>query len=288
MPQLLPLKSGYYIWKYVPSVPAAAISAILWITITAFLGWRMFRTRTWFCSAFVIGCFMEFIGFCARASAANKTNKLMPYIIQSTYILLPPTLFAATIYMCLGRIIRLVGGEHLSIVNPRRLTWIFVGGDVLSFVIQGGASGLMVMGSTKPTLGKLGNWMIVFGLVIQLISFSLFGLTAILFHTRLRRSPTLRSYQVDQSWVKRMWMLYSVSVLIIIRSIFRIVEFIMGSDGYPLTHEWTLYMFDTLLMLIVAVHFYLRYPDSIVLKEIEDIQVDSLVAGERGLPNKTC
>lgn len=57
MPELLPLKSGYYIWKYVPSTPASAIGAIVWLAVTGLLGWRMFKTRTWFCSAFIIGCF---------------------------------------------------------------------------------------------------------------------------------------------------------------------------------------------------------------------------------------
>lgn len=215
---------------------------------------------------------VEFIGYCARAEAANKTNKLMPYIIQSAFILLPPALFAATIYMCLGRIILLVGGDHLSIVKPRSLTRIFVGGDVLSFLIQGGSSGLMVMASTNPTLGKLGNWMVIAGLSIQLISFMLFGLTAISFHWRLRKSPTKQFYEVDQSWIQTMHMLYGISALIIIRSVFRIVEYVMGTSGYPLRHEWTLYVFDTIPMLVSTALFYFRYPAEIVPEKSADIQ----------------
>lgn len=229
---------------------------------------------------------MEFIGYCARAGAASKTNKLMPYIIQSAFILLPPALFAATIYMCLGRIISLVSGGHLSIVKPRWLTRVFVGGDVFSFFIQGGSSGLMVMASTNPTLGKIGNWMVITGLALQLLSFALFGLTAVIFHTRLRRSPTPRSYQVDQSWIQTIYMLYGVSALIIVRSVFRIVEYVMGTDGYPLTHEWTLYVFDTIPMLVVSALFLFRYPDNIAPTELMDIQLESQVSGERIVPNK--
>ncbi|KAH8586669.1 RTA1 like protein-domain-containing protein [Bisporella sp. PMI_857] len=284
MPKLLPLESGYYVWKYVPNIPASIVGIVLWVIISGLLGWRMFKTRTWFCSALIIGCLMEFGGYCARASAANKTNKLMPYILQSTLILLPPALFAATIYMCLGRIIILVGGEHLSLVKPRWLTATFVGFDVLSFIVQSGGAGMMAKGSN---MSKLGNWLIVAGLFIQLIAFSLFGLTAVLFHSRIRKSPTQRSYAVEQSWIEKLWMLYGVSVLIIVRSIFRIVEFIMGEDGYLLTHEWTLYVFDTVPMLAVAVLFYLRYPEHIVSKETDDIQLESQSSGERIEPNKT-
>ena len=58
-------------------------------------------------------------------------------------------------------------------------------------------------------------------------------------------------------------MLYTVSALIMIRSIFRAVEYLMGMDGYPLTHEWTLYCFDSVLMLSVTVVFFLRYPSEL-------------------------
>jgi RTA1 like protein len=227
---------------------------------------------------------VEFIGYCGRASAANKTDHLMPYVIQSTFILLPPALFAATIYMCLGRIIRLVQGDHLSIVRPRILTKVLVTGDVLSFFIQGGSSGLMVMASTKPIMGTIGNAMVITGLAIQLISFAIFTLTALLFHSRIRAAPTARSYEVDPRWVKSMYMLYGISILIIIRSIFRIAEYVMGQDGYLLGHEWTLYIFDTILMFGCSVIFYYFYPDNLVLKPDSSMLLENQISGERVVP----
>lgn len=59
-----------------------------------------------------------------------------PYIIQSTLLLIAPALFAASIYMELGRVILLVRGERFSIVRVNWLTKIFVAGDVLSFLMQ--------------------------------------------------------------------------------------------------------------------------------------------------------
>lgn len=60
--------------------------------------------------------------------------------MQSTLLLVAPALFAASIYMELGRIIRLVKGEKLSLVRVTLMTKIFVSGDVLSFLMQ--ASGM--------------------------------------------------------------------------------------------------------------------------------------------------
>lgn len=66
-------------------------------------------------------------------------------------------------------------------------------------------------------------------------------------------------------------MLYTVSLLIMIRSIFRVVEYVMGQNGYPLKHEWTLYVFDALLMFLVTVVFYMRFPSQLERRK-EDIE----------------
>lgn len=60
-----------------------------------------------------------------------------PYIMQTLLCLVAPALFAASIYMTLGRIIRLVDGEHHSLIRLKWLTKIFVAGDIISFITQG-------------------------------------------------------------------------------------------------------------------------------------------------------
>lgn len=56
--------------------------------------------------------------------------------MQAMALLIAPALFAASIYMSLGRIILLVDGEAHSIIRKKWLTKIFVTGDVLSFCMQ--------------------------------------------------------------------------------------------------------------------------------------------------------
>jgi hypothetical protein len=199
---------------------------------------------------------VEFVGYCTRASAHNKTNRIMPYAIQNVFILLGPALFAASIYMCLSRIIRGVRGERHSLIKPSRLTKTFVTGDVLSFVVQGGAAGLMVSGNNAKT----GEGMVIGGLMIQIIMFGLFAVTAVIFQRRIERSPTTESCSSALPWQKSMRMLYIVSALVMVRSIFRVAEYAMGNDGYLLRHEWTLYVFDSTLMFVVMVVYYFWYP----------------------------
>ncbi|OBT98627.1 hypothetical protein VE01_03601 [Pseudogymnoascus verrucosus] len=269
--------NGYYLWHYLPSTPAAVIFCILFIIATVAHLWRLCKTRAWFCLAFTIGAFFEVIGFGARAAAHNRTDALMPYIIQNLFILLPPALFAASIYMTLGRIINAVNGGHLSIIRPTWLTKIFVGGDVFSFMVQGGGGGMMAGGDQSKV--KLGQNMILGGLGIQLLMFGLFWLTAVLFHLKIRKNPTTESYTIDAKWEQYLGMLYMVSALIMIRSIFRVAEYVMGNDGYLLMNEWPLYVFDATLMFGVTVLFYWRHPGALTAAKIHDaerVQLESM------------
>jgi hypothetical protein len=50
--------------------------------------------------------------------------------------LLAPTLYAASIYMVLGRLVAYLNAENLSLVPVKWMTKIFVAGDVLSFMMQ--------------------------------------------------------------------------------------------------------------------------------------------------------
>jgi hypothetical protein len=56
------------------------------------------------------------------------------------FILLAPALFAASIYMILGRIIILVDGQDHSMIRPQWLTKIFVIGDVVCFLLLAGGA----------------------------------------------------------------------------------------------------------------------------------------------------
>lgn len=51
-------------------------------------------------------------------------------------ILLAPPLYAASIYMTLGRLIRYLDAEVISVVPTRWLTGIFLTGDIVAFVMQ--------------------------------------------------------------------------------------------------------------------------------------------------------
>ncbi|KAH7376785.1 RTA1 like protein-domain-containing protein [Plectosphaerella cucumerina] len=268
MAVLEPLKSGYYIWKYLPSVPAAAIFCVLFLVATMAHAWRIWKTRNWFCIAFAVGGFFQFIGYAARCSAHNKTGRLMPYIIQSTFILLAPILYAASIYMTLGRVIRSVNGDRHSIIRPAILTKIFVTCDITALMVQGSSAGLSIMES----FANIGKIVLVIGLVFHILLFGFFWVVAWVFHRRMLKDPSA-SAVANRDWEKTLRMLYSVSALIIFRSVFRAIEHVMGVDGYLLSREWPLYVFDSIPMLAVMVIFWYWFPPS--LQKVQEWRLSS-------------
>ncbi|KAI9641168.1 hypothetical protein NHQ30_010598 [Ciborinia camelliae] len=202
---------------------------------------------------------VEFIGYIGREKAHNATDRLLPYVLQSFFTLVAPALFAASIYMTLGKIIRYVHAEHHSVIRVTWLTKAFVTTDILSFVVQGGASGLMFNASTA----SLGEKIVLVGLFIQIIAFAVFFLTALIFERRMRAAPTPESFTVEANWIHHLYVLYTMSVFIFVRSIFRVIEYAMGQTGYPMKHEWTIYIFDAVPMWIVTLIFFIRYPSEI-------------------------
>lgn len=124
-------------------------------------------------------------------------------------------------------------------------------------------------GAKTQNMGKI---LVVAGLAIQIIFFGVFTITSAIFHWRIHRSPTPES--ASNPWVKYIYALYAASILILIRSLFRVIEFLGGNEGTLMSNEVYLYIFDAVLMLGVVAIFNLVHPGDIIgrKKQDEDIQ----------------
>ncbi|KAJ5937688.1 RTA-like protein [Penicillium verhagenii] len=256
------------LYGYEPSIVAAAIFVVLFICTAAFHIWQLTKARCWYFIPFVIGGIFQVIGYACRIVAHNDLSSVTIYALQSILTLLAPTLYAASVYMVLGRLVHYLHAENLSVVRPNWMTKIFVGGDIFSFLLQAGGGGLMA--SKKTSTRNTGSNVVIGGLVVQLLFFGFFVITAALFHTRINKFPTPKSSEEreltqHQGWKKRNWVtvliaLYIVSILILVRSVFRLIEYKYGFDGYIMTHEVFSYIFDATIMFIAMVTMNIYHP----------------------------
>lgn len=109
----------------------------------------------------------------------------------------------------------------------------------------------------------MGENIILGGLFVQIVFFCFFVVCALVFRFRIARKPTAQTHSLHHTFRKHVYVLYATSVLIVIRSIIRVVEYIQGQDGYILQHEYFLYVFDALPMFFVLVFFNFVHPSEI-------------------------
>jgi hypothetical protein len=161
--------------------------------------------------------------------------------------------------MILGRLIRALHAERLSVVPVKWVTKIFVTGDVLSFLLQAGGGGIQAAGSLD--MYNIGEKIIIAGLFVQIVVFGFFLVTTVMFYHRQSRNGTVVVTLIP--WQRHLAVLYIVSALILVRSIFRVVEYLQGNGGYLISHEIFLYIFDALLMAAVMAVFLIYYVDDL-------------------------
>jgi hypothetical protein len=200
---------------------------------------------------------VQTIGYCGRIWSHYDTLAIGGFVIQAILILVAPALYAASIYMILARIIRAVQAESLSPIRVKWLTKIFVMGDVVAFTLQAGGGGIQSAGTLE--LYALGEKIIVVGLFVQIVIFSIFIVTSFTVHKRLRNRPTQAAIENVVPWQRHLFALYATSFLILIRSAFRVVEYLQGNGGYLISHEIFLYIFDAVLMAVVMAIFAIWY-----------------------------
>ena len=111
---------------------------------------------------------------------------------------------------------------------------------------------------------SLGENIILGGLGIQIIFFGFFMVVTVVFHVRIVKMPTAQSYSVAADWRKFLYVLYFSSFLIMVRSLFRMAEFGLGSDGALMKSEIYVLVLDGALMALVAAAFIWLHPGQII------------------------
>ncbi|KAJ9412318.1 hypothetical protein FOXG_14965 [Fusarium oxysporum f. sp. lycopersici 4287] len=254
--------------RYEPSTAAAVIFVVLFSITTIVHVFQLIKTKTWYMLAFCLGGISEIAGYIGRA--INSTEDpgcwtLGPYVVQSVLLLIAPALMAASIYMTLSRAILLTEGEVHAVIRRRWLTKIFVVGDIISIELQSAGGSMMSGANEGNNLMKIGEYVIIGGLFFRLAIFGIFIVVVSVFHRRMKRSPTNKSLEPSIRWRHYLTTLYITSGFIWVRSLFRVIEYLDGNDGYLMRTEAFMFVFDATLIWIVMVWMNWYHPSEIGL-----------------------
>lgn len=109
--------------------------------------------------------------------------------------------------------------------------------------------------SSKPSTARLGKYILLVGLAFGLASFSSFVSLVVWFlHSTYsisrKQGKQVKAIGLTTGWRSIMVPLLVASVCILVRTIYRMIEFAGGYSGHIYTTEWYLYVFDTTFMVI--------------------------------------
>lgn len=207
------------------------------------------------------------LGYIFRAAAWNATESLIFYIMQAVFLLIAPVFFAATLYMVYSRVVRAPQAQEFSFISPRWTTIIFVIGDLVTLNVQSGGAGMLADDDRAAT----GNKIVIAGLILQVILFIGFIICCLVFHLRYKAHLAENDVVSDVAWRSCLHMLYWTSMMVLVRNVFRVVEYAMDKEGYLQQYEWPTLVFDSVLMLLVMIAFYIWYPSNLQPKSRESM-----------------
>ncbi|KAF3918540.1 hypothetical protein ABW21_db0208303 [Orbilia brochopaga] len=236
---------------------------------------------------------MQTLGYLARVFSARDTTSRGIYIAQFTLIILAPILTAAGDYVVLGKLLERVlpGGRRAKTLGLRArwITWIFVSSDILSFFMQGIGAGIIAanVGSNdepqtaedlqnKANAQERGSHIVMAGLIVQLIFFGFFTGAVLRFDLKTRAGHP------NAKWRPLVYCLYVSCTCILIRSLYRLIEFAEGWTGYLMSHEVYFFILETLPMLICLVVFNFFHPGKRLPDEKPAGEEISMMEGGRG------
>lgn len=271
------------IWVYCPSIAAAILFSVLFGATTIAHAVQAIVYRKRFAFVLIMGAIWECGGYITRTLSVLHQKNVAIYTAQQLLILLAPLWINAYIYMLLGRMIHFfLADDRVFGLRARRITKFFVWFDIIAFLIQA-SGGMMVTPEASPKTQKLGLNIYTAGVGVQLFFLSIFTSLAVGFQRRLKiQSRSAVAYERDSelesgqqlqleaplpnpALAKRLLIsLYVVMVLVIIRNIYRLVEFSTGVDSVILKHEWYGYVWDATPMFLALLVLNIIYPGKIL------------------------
>ncbi|KAF2474322.1 RTA1-domain-containing protein [Lindgomyces ingoldianus] len=248
--------------KYRPTIAGNTIYMILFAILLSVQIFYGIRKKTWtYMSAMIMGCLLEIIGYIGRLMLNNNPFIMNNFLVYLICLTIAPAFFTAGIYLCLSRVITAIGSEN-SRIKPKMYTYVFVGFDLLSLVLQ--AIGGALASTAKDSKGsKTGRNVMIAGLVSQVISMALFFIVWADFALRTRRAklsgalartepPLYASLRSTRKFKLFQWSLFIATVLIFVRCIYRVIELQGGFSGHLANDEATFMIFEG-PMIILAV-----------------------------------
>ena len=193
-----------------------------------------------------------------------------------------PAFLSAAIYLSLSRLI-VIYGAHLAPFAPKTYTYVFIGCDFISLVLQATGGALAASADTKSAQETGVNVMIA-GLVFQVASIGLFIVLSLNFLHRVKRASSLnKDPQFERVRASSYFVFFQFGMLrrplflpkkltclrtalalaiiaIFVRCIYRVAELHGGFGGKLANNQTTFLIFDGPMVMIAGLALVIFHP----------------------------
>ncbi|KAL2068026.1 hypothetical protein VTL71DRAFT_16124 [Oculimacula yallundae] len=256
------------IYGYTPNF-ALCILGIVFFTLLFFAHlFQTLRSRLWSFIPLTIACVMEVVGYSFRALSSRKDPyRITFFVVQYFLIVTAPVLISASIYVCLTKVLSWAAESGLDLstrtvlLRRKVVLWTFITIDVFCTILQITGAGLIGGATSNGKDPSTANNILLAGLAIQ---------TAAYFVYLILLSVVITAIYRDRRMVQKVGkspflvMLAAASILIFIRTVFRLAETSQGVFGHLSSHEAYFGGLEfapvVVAVLILAVWFPSRWP----------------------------
>ncbi|MCJ1462418.1 hypothetical protein MMC07_001019 [Pseudocyphellaria aurata] len=228
------------IYGYTPTLALAVLALVLYALALALHSIRLYRHRLW---AFSVLCILttvcEIVGYAFRLRSSpppvGNPYDVINFVVQYFFIVVAPVFFSAGIYTTLTSLIAALG-QNLSPLGLTRRTilWIFITSDVVATIAQVAGAALIGTAESNSKSPDTGNNILLAGLCVQVFSFLVFLILLGMFLLRARKATTSTG---EGGMMSFSGALVVSSLLVYLRTIFRMAETAEGVGGYASSHE---------------------------------------------------
>ncbi|KPA40882.1 hypothetical protein FLAG1_06230 [Fusarium langsethiae] len=181
-----------------------------------------------------------------------------------------PFFMLATIYMTLSKIIIVLDADIHSLVPVKVIPKVFIFGDLVSLAAQLTGAAYLV-DATQVTQQRTAQLIIVGGLAFHIYFFGFFTSVLHIVHTRVLESPTRQSTTITAPWKRWIILLYLSCGLVLVRSLYRVIEYATGPLGVVQATEIYFYVFDAGSVFIITCLFNIFHPRQLVTVSKDDL-----------------
>ncbi|KAL4861281.1 hypothetical protein BDV12DRAFT_208167 [Aspergillus spectabilis] len=261
--ELCSMESAYI--HYQPSIPGNIVYIALFGTLLVIQLVQAPLYSMWgFSVSMMAGLVLEILGYAARVLSHDDPFNFNWFLMNLICLSLGPVFFCAALYFLLGRIVIVHHGEDISRLRPKMYTVFFVSCDAIALAMQS-AGGAITSAAGDADMRSIGTNVMIAGLAFQVVVLTLFIYLGTEFAIRLRRYRGERDDGFASIREKRRWTVFIFTIaletlLVYIRSIFRVVELNGGYDSELANDEIAFMVLEGALISIMCICLTAMHP----------------------------